>query len=977
MMILHTIVTWLPILLLLPFAASASVQKGVLIDHVEASSTPFFSGSAADMRQAVRVNVHNNGLEGDAEISVGETTKEIRVGQGITSFYLLVPPFIQVAQQKVTVRTAHKTSEAVFEGRPERLWKIYVAPSTHTDIGYTDLQEKIFVRHHENTTAALKACESNPDFKWNLEVFAQADWYRERDPDAFAELERRITEGRVGLTSLYLNMLTGLCTGEELAKVLAPAQEFATSHHVPVVVGTVTDVPSMVGTLPMFLKQAGVKYFVDGINNDRGPVWNHADPRMVQSPFWWEGLDGSRVLAIFTRSYGQAQVIGLRDSVPVLQEKLPGWIHAIDRPDYPGDAIYGNGAFWDNESVTPHFIEVAEEWNKTWSYPRIIVCRAAEFFEYVEQNFGQSLPTLRGDMGAYWEDGAASSALETGVARLAKARLNAASRWHALAAAHKSHWEYPKEAFAEAWKDAIYYDEHTWGAAGSISHPQDEQTQKQWAYKAAYAQRADKEAEELALRSGQAAFEELSGAGRQRKRVGHSIAVANEFSWPRDIVTAVPDARGNVSIRDFVTGRNMPSFQYAGCTYFVAANVPAMGYRCYAVASRKAAQDPVGVLRPGADSYTFESANFRYQIDPKTGALISIEDLKTHREWVDTSAGYGINQFLYVTGGENTSLVHPGATPAPALQPVTHTEAHVKLVANGPFCAVLQISRRGECVAPVETYCTIHEDGHLDFSNVLDKAETTQKEAGYFAFPFWLDKPEAVKTFLDLPYGIVEADREQLPGACREWYSVNSFMAVTDDLNSAYVATREAPLFTVGVLNRGVWPGKLDNNRGLVFAYVFNNYWHTNYKASQGGRIPFTFSVKLREGAFDPVAATRFGNECLASDSVQEILCNAVEPGKRARRAQDAFVHLDDGPIVLAELSRDDQERLLIRLYNPSITAASQRLEFRGLRVRSAWESDLFERNEEPIKLARSERRIPVSVPARSIATVIIETTSH
>ncbi|MBI5094060.1 MAG: hypothetical protein HZB26_16660 [Candidatus Hydrogenedentes bacterium] len=945
--------------------------RGAHVDEVEAACTPLFAGADPNLKQAVRVIVQNTGIDGDAVIAVADSpdsTKKVHLRQGANNVCLLVPPYTQAAPHRVTVQVAGKTMEAAFEGRPERHWKIYVAPSTHTDIGYTDLQEKIFVRHQENTAAALKACESNSGFRWNLEVFAQLDWYRQRGPEAYAELDRRITEGRVGLTGMYLNMLTGLCTGEEMVKVLAPAQDFAAAHNVPVTVGTVTDVPSMAGTLPMFLKQAGVKYFADGINHDRGPVWDHADARMVQSPFWWEALDGSRVMAVFTKSYGQAQVMGLRDSVDVLEAKLPGWIKAIDRPDYPGDAIYGNGAFWDNELVTPHFIEVADEWNKAWTYPQIIVSCAAEFFEYVEQNFGAALPVFRGDMGAYWEDGAASSALETGVVRLAKARLNTAARWHALAAAHSAKWEYPSAALAEAWNDAIYYDEHTWGAYCSISEPKRDLTVQQWAYKAAYAQRAQKEADDLALHSGKAAFEALTGTREQSG--GRTVTVSNECSWTRDIVASVD---GVYSVRDSVTGKTAPSYQVGGGTLFTALGVPGMGYRRYKLGSKKAEKASAGLLRSGADAYTWESPRFRYRIDLKTGAFTSIEDLKSHREWVDASTGYGVNQFLYVTGGEGTSLVHSaGAKPAALLQPVTHTEASARLEANGPFSAVLHISRKGAGLATVETTCTIHDDGRLDFANVLDKPETTQKEAGYFAFPFKLDKPEAARTFLDLPYGVVEADREQLPGGCREWYSANSFMAVTDGGLAAYVATREAPLFTIGAMNRGVWPGNLDNNHGLVFAYVFNNYWHTNYKASQGGRIPFTLSVKLREEAFDPVAGVRFGAECLAADSVAEFLCKPVNPKKAPGRAQGAFARVSDGPVILAELARDDNGRLLARLYNPSNADATTALEFPGLAIKQARKTDLFGRHEESI--AASGRRVSACVPARSIATIAIET---
>ncbi len=946
--------------------------KGIEVGKVEAASTPLFRDDGGTLKQAVRVTVQNSGLGGEAVIgleNVAGSEQKVNLAEGPNTFDLLVAPFKEAIETKALVRVGDKTfaSEA-FTATPERQWKIYLAPSAHTDIGYTDLQERIFERHNTNTQAVLKACETTPDFKWNMEVFAQTEWLREKEPELYKELERRIVEGRIGLTSMYLNMLTGLCTGEELAKVIAPAQAFGRAHNVPVTVATITDVPTTIGTLPMFLKHAGVKYFVEGINEDRGPVFMHADKRMIQSPFWWEGMDGSRVIAMFTRSYGQGQVIGLRDNVDVLRQKLPGWIKAIDRPDYPGDAIYGNGAFWDNESVTPHFIDVANEWNKTWAFPKIIVARADEYFRYVEEHFADALPVFHGDMGSYWEDGAASSAKETGMNRIAKARLNEAERWCALASARSPNSEFPKAEFAKAWDDAIYYDEHTWGAAGSIAAPKSEQTVKQWEYKAAYAQRAFDEAAGLFDKNAEEAFAALSKV----KSDGEYVTVRNACSWPRDILVNVPCDGSVLSLAHSSDAKLLG--QDNQHILFEAKNVPAMGYRRYKLERGKAAAPETPLLRQGADEFTWETPAFRYKIDPKTGAFTSIEDLRTHREWVDAASGYGVNQFLYVKGGDGTSLIHPGAKAAPPLQPLTHTQAHVRSEGIAGGLGVLVISREGEGVPAVETECIVRDDGRIDFLNRITKEDTTEKEAGYFAFPFKLGAPDQAKTFFDLPYGIVEADREQPPGACREWYAANTFAAVSDGQSAAYLATREMPLFTAGVMNRGAWPASVENNHGTVFAYVFNNYWHTNYKASQGGTLDAAYSARFDNKDFDPAFATRFGQEwqCLHdADASGDKPGTTVAPGGAPREKEASFVKMSDGPVLLAELSQDDEGRLLARLYNPSSAASTTSIAFPALRMKHAWKTDLFGKHEEAIKVAGNAASIEVG--ARSIATLVFD----
>lgn len=949
-------------------------DAGVNVASVAAACTPFFREIDGKPQQAVRVNVDNLGLEGAGELALadGGPSQEVDIKQSANTFYLLVPPFEKPEKKRVVLKAGGETFEAEFDAAPARRWTIYVAPSAHTDIGYTDLQEKIFLRHNDNNREALAACDTEPEFKWNLEVFSQLDWFRRESDRTFGQLDQRIREGRIGLTGLYLNMLTGLCNGEEMIRVLEPAQDFARVRNLSVLTATLTDVPTAVGTLPMLLKHAGVRYFVEGINDDRGPVWFHSDKRMFQSPFWWEALDGSRVLTVFTRSYGQAHVIGLRADVPTLEDRLPGWIAKIDRPDYPGDAIYGNGAFWDNEAVTPQFVQIAKEWNAKWAFPRILITRTDEFFHYVEERFGKELPVFRGDMGVYWEDGAGSSALETGLARRAKPLLARAELWNTLAAAHRPGWAYPKDGINEAWKNVIYYDEHTWGAAGSISQPEGEQTVKQWAYKAAYATEGTEKATQAeSMMKG--AIKTLAGETRGVAEGTHAVTVCNEMAWLRDMLVGFEKPLPDAVVKDAATGAQVQVQEVGGRTAFLAKNVPSAGYRTYVVEPGKRGGAAPPLLKPGADPYTWESARLRLRIDDKTGALASVQDVRTGREWVDASSGYGINQFLYVLGGNGTSLIHPGAPAAPPLEPITHTKAEVTLVDNGPLTAILRVVRTGDKVVSgvktptVETQYLVRYDGRIDIDNKVIKDPVLEKEAGYFAFPIKLDAPDHARALFELPYGIVEADHEQPEGACREWYAANTFAAVADERITAYVATREAPLFTVGNMVRGVWPAKVENNRGTIFAYVFNNYWHTNYKASQGGTIPFSFSLRLDEAPFDPVAATRFGWERFASETA---LCDTSKLDTTFGPLRRSYVEVKDGPVLLSEFRQRDG-RILARFYNPSYKDASTWLRLPGLRIAYAEKTDLVGRPEKTLPVTGN--RIGVDVRARSIATVVLD----
>ena len=79
---------------------------------------------------------------------------------------------------------------------------------------------------------------------------------------------------------------------------------------------------------------------------------------------------------------------------------------SYENAGYPYDAVLVNGAFSDNQGVAAWLPEVVEKWNAQWEYPKLILGRPEDFFRYIEQNFAAKIPVLRGDFGAWWEDGA-------------------------------------------------------------------------------------------------------------------------------------------------------------------------------------------------------------------------------------------------------------------------------------------------------------------------------------------------------------------------------------------------------------------------------------------------------------------------------------------------------------------------------------------------------------------------------------------
>ncbi|NLH99895.1 MAG: hypothetical protein GX446_10460, partial [Chthonomonadales bacterium] len=660
--------------------------SGPVLMDLRAECTMLFRRTGGGLRQIVQAQVRNDGIEGEAVASLSgdpRTARRVHIAPGVNRIELPVDPIAAPRDATVELMVGQNTYRATVRLMPQRRWTVFVAPSSHTDIGYTDLQERAVAVHLNNTVEALNALRTSPDFRWNLEVAYHANLLRAERPDLVAALERAIRKGSIGLQGFYLNMLTGLCSSEEMVRVLSPAAAYRRLGRDVAATASLNDVPTAIGTMPTILRHAGYRYFTDAVNEYRGPVFRDADPRMRQSPFWWEGPDGSRVLAILTHGYAQASSLGFMDSPSYVAQRLPAWLRGFDRPDYPGAAVLAYGGVSDNNHMTPNFEKVVRAWNRAYAYPKIVLGSARQFFERVERTHGERLPVFKGDFGVYWEDGAGSSAFETALTRHARARLSGVQRILALS----PHRSYLRSEINRAWQQVLFYNEHTWGAWCSVSAPDSDQTREQWARKAAFAYGAHARSEALVGRLG----------ATRAHGLPKTVRVWNTFGWPRDITVTVPltdSPMAPVRVTSVTTGSDMASqVETTGGhrLVFVARQVPALSCADFTIAPGGTQSE--SILRLGAESGEWVTPIVRLRIDPASGAITSLQDQRTRREWVAMSGGFGLNQFLYVVGGEGSALINQNG-PQANLSVRTHTRSRVALVENGPVRAILHVERR-------------------------------------------------------------------------------------------------------------------------------------------------------------------------------------------------------------------------------------------------------------------------------------------
>jgi alpha-mannosidase len=831
-----------------------------------------------------------------------------------------------------------------------RKWTLFIVPHEHLDVGFTDYPEKVAELHAESVDGVMDIQKQVPDFRWTLDGYWVAEKYLEgRSGEKREQFVRALREGKIVLPPQYANQHTGTASLEGLFRSLYDSHTFAAKHGFTMGAAHITDVPSYSWSYASVLADAGVKYFVAASNSWRAPAvllgrWNE------KSPFYWQGPDGGKVLMWYSRAYLQlATLFATPPRVAAVHDSLPVFLQAYSRPDYKASAAIIFGTQLENTPLSKEQAYLPAEWNKLYAWPKLQFSTFADAMAAIEKPFNGQIPVYRGDFGPYWEDGFGSDSVATAVHRQNQQRILNAEKLGTLPAVLNSDLRPEGDSLADAWRNLLLFDEHTWTYVGATTQPDAEQTQRQLELKRSRTTSAQREITESLHRSW-AQLESFLGPKDS------SVAVFNSLGWPRSGLVEIDLQDGSAPF-DAVTGKQVPvetvftgrgtSLPGFGGGYrrvrFVAADVPAMGYKLYSLRTVNSAKPANQKNETKKDESlnlsgaTFDNRYYRVTVDPESGALRSIWDKYLNRELVDSNSPYRFGAYVYVSGADdmpNNSLYRFGAAlkpPSLTVVPASHGRL-VKAVETADGIDLVLESSAPHTPA-IRTEITLPNwQKRIDLTYALRKEYVLGKEAVYIAFPFAAENP----TFAyETQNGWVNPARDELPGGSREWYAVNHWAAVNSGNWTAAIIPEDAPLVNFGDIVRGNWPTEFAPKSAAIFSWLMNNYWGTNFAPGQGGEFTFHYSI-VSGRDFDSAELTRAGWESttpLESDSVSASLQPGTLPSDQA-----SLISVDnpDVAVVTWKIAEDGRGSIL-RLEELAGKPAKVRIGSQYFQVREAW----------------------------------------
>lgn len=870
--------------------------------------------------------------------------KEVRVpfvsdGDGLVNVELPVDDYTETTELKAVLHSGKKSMEAKVKVEPSRPWRLYIYSSIHVDNGYTAHQEFIEDTMNDNILSALELMEEYPDFQYASEVSmyekALLEEMTEEQKEAYIKMRQ---EGRLSISARFASMLDPISSHESFIRDLYPTHLVAKEYGLPNLVAASADVNTNIKTLPSILAGSGVKYFVAGLNRrDDGYVKNMAD-----RPFYWEGPDGESVLTWLSSGhgeyigYGAGLYFALHESVEDAKPRILEYLSVFDRKDYMSDAVLAYGVDVDNRNFSPNLLPVIEEWNEKYASPKIYLTAGPSFFEDIEEDWEGTIPTYSGDAGAGWENGAGSSAAETSLVRNASEMLTGAEKLNAFNALNGLP-VISTDKFMEAWRNASYYNEHSWGAEESVSNPTSQFTKELWETKQAYALNMSQQAKDLLA----ASVQNMAGGLKVKEP---SLVVFNPTSEPVSQWVEAETSSGKT-----VT--------------FYAEDVPAMGYKIIPesaiprMTSSQATYD--------ANTLTLSNQYYAIQVDSTTGGVISIYDKALDVELVKQDDAYQANQYLYYTYNDSMAWPPQEVTHKNGADPVTVT------VEDRPEGKALIIKTKAYNTPEVVTEILLHDDAkRIDFNNTLNKTEVYDKEYGFFTFPFNLTD----HTFhVDIPDGILDPAKDGLTGVRFDWVGTQDFAVVEGKAGGKDVAITwtavDSPLMTFSGPSFDLWAQNYSLDNSTIFGYVFNNHWHVNHKASQGGEMVFRFSLTSSE-KYDPAESAQFGQSVR-----QPLVAAAVAPANTGADdlspASYSFADISTTDVKFQAVKQAESgQGIIVRLRNMTESAQNVTITLNSGTFKEAWLCNLMEDPQSQLELEGNTVTVPIK--ANGITTILL-----
>ena len=705
--------------------------------------------------------------------------------------------------------------------------KIFLVFKTHFDIGFTDLSSQIIRQYsQEMLPQVLDTCNQTADMGPLHYVWTMPSWpltVMQQNKELRPQLDALIERGQVVWHALPFTSHIDFSGVEDIIQGLQYAVHLSEEYGLPLPVSAkMTDVPGHGRILPTVLANAGIRFLHLGCNE-------FATPPAVPSLFFWEGMDGSRVLTMYSKGGYGSQL------TPPADWPYPVWMALMHTHDNSGP------------QSADMIRAMVDKVQKAYPDAEIVCGSMDDFYHALSECDLSDVPVIQQDLADCWIHGAVSYPVETAAVRQARRDLVTAG---VLSFAAQQGQSAVAQAAQQAYDALALFDEHTWGL-----------DVKTWMD----AQRVYEKSEFLAAlpteeyqRMEQSWQEQRDRATTAAAQAKHALQAVLQQSQ-----AAVWNPNGD---------------RFTGWAYAAPDTPGALSlageYRVYAEDLPPLSAKPLTERASLPQPQALENHRYRLTLDQTRGIITAVYDKKLGRTLLRERDGVGVFSYRYDVYGiedvteylrsyayrftdwgirDNMKDNYPNA-PHQTFAPVfSHMEVDgytVSLHYRGAACADY---------GDAETICVqvaLPPEGDELFVRVVldNKQPTPWTESGGLALPW---AAETADFRFNKNGEIIDPACDIAEQANHALYCVEQFACAQDAAGGVCILTKDAPLFSIGETGIYTYRKHFQPLAPILYCNLFNNMWGTNFPQWMQGTMKFHFTLFGYEGTCDSTVYRR------------------------------------------------------------------------------------------------------------------------
>ncbi len=272
---------------------------------------------------------------------------------------------------------------------------IALSGHAHIDLAWLWPMDETQRKAQRTFSTVTAMMDRYPELIFNQSTAQLYSFIEQDDPALFGALRERVNRGQwEPIGGMWVEPDTNMAAGESLARQLLYGQRYFRKHfgwyH------TVCWLPDVFGftpALPQLLKLARIdNFFTIKL------TWSETN-EFPHDLFWWEGIDGTRVLAhMFNNPGGEDTDTNGYNADPGPDALIETWKHFRGKHIFPESLLsvgYGDGG----GSVTAEMLERAREMQHFPGVPASHFTRVTDYFERVRSTVDpDSLPVWVGEL---------------------------------------------------------------------------------------------------------------------------------------------------------------------------------------------------------------------------------------------------------------------------------------------------------------------------------------------------------------------------------------------------------------------------------------------------------------------------------------------------------------------------------------------------------------------------------------------------